>query len=113
MPSERSPHSIRFPSHVSANSRNAFVRSSTTTWRRFAFTGSITHFAGSGVNPGGNAGPVGSSRRTTPLAWEIRVVVRRKTGVSYFSESSNASRVNSFASKESDGSSMGIFAATA
>jgi hypothetical protein len=113
IPSDRSPHSIRFPSKVSANSRSSRVRSSTTTWRRLAFTGSITHLAGSRLNSGGVGGPEGSPRRTTPLAWAIRVVVLKKNGVSKRSESSNASRVYSFVSAESDGSSIGILAARA
>ena len=64
MPSDRSPHSIRFPAKVSANSRSARIRSSTTTWRLRALAGSITHFAGSSTNPSGACGGSISPNRT-------------------------------------------------
>jgi len=80
MPSERSPHSMRFPSNVSANSRSARIRSSTTAWRWRALTGSITHFPGSSTNPRGICDGSTAPNPTTPVACETRVVVRRKTG---------------------------------
>src|SRR3990172_7407473 len=93
--------------------RKRRIRSSTRTWRALAFWGSMTHLDVSRTKPGGNATPATSPSRTVPLAWEMRVVVRRKTGVSNSSDSAKAILVNSFASSESEGSSMGILAATA
>ena len=113
IPSDRSPHSMRFPSNVSANSRSARIRSSTNTWRLRALVGSITHLAGSSTKPSGTAGGSTSPRTTAEVAWETRVVVRRKTGTSNRSESEKASLVYALASAESEGSSIGILAATA
>ena len=53
---------------------------------------------------------VSGPRRTSPLACEILVTVRRNTGSSSDSDSSNASLVMSFASCWSMGSRQGISA---
>jgi len=50
-----------------------------------------------------------SPRATTDLEWEIRVVVRKSTGVSNCSEISNAALRKSLASWESEGSTSGTF----
>ncbi len=63
-----------------------------------------------------NAGALavtGGRRTTIDLPWQTRVVIRRKTGSCHCSDSSNAARRRSYASCESDGSSIGSPAATA
>ncbi len=86
------------------------MRFSTTTRLLRAFIGTMTYFSALKRMAVRSSTSRGSSRFTTDLEWETRVVERRKTGVSNFSLISKASLMNSFASWLSAGSSMGILA---
>ena len=94
------------------SSESFCMRSSTTTCLTRALAGIMTYlailrsYARLGVS-------CRSSNSTRLCECATRVVMRRMTGVSYFSDSSNASLVNSFASALSDGSKTGTCALTA
>ncbi len=107
------PGSMTFSGKVSANSLSLASLSSSAALLFLAFTGSMTNLSGSLTMPGSTFRSMSSPGVTTPFTWDTRVVVRINTGVSKASLISKARLVNSFASKESAGSSMGIFAAKA
>ena len=79
--------SARFRPVVSANCASAFMRSSTTTWRRTALAGAAMYFG-----PFFSYSFSGSSCRGSSSVrlweWATRVQVRRSTGVSNCSDSS-------------------------
>ena len=112
MPMEVSPISTRLNSQCSANAVSFLVRSSTIGCLRMAFPGIITYFAmffsyffGSGIT----RSPVS----TILWEWDTRVHIFTIKGVSNSSESSKALFTKWYASAESDGSSIGTFAAMA
>ncbi|EXI73800.1 MAG: hypothetical protein AW07_02487 [Candidatus Accumulibacter sp. SK-11] len=109
-PTRRSlPGSAKFSGETSDSARSRRSRSNISGSRRPAALGTITQRPTSLVKPAA-LWALRSPVRTTPLTWQMRVVMRRITGTSKRSESSKAASVMSCASCESAGSSTGTCA---
>ncbi|MPM94064.1 hypothetical protein SDC9_141207 [bioreactor metagenome] len=111
MPKERSPHSIRLMSTVSAYSAMFWIRSSSLRCISLAYM-AVQLYLGKFL---GNRSSLRwfssrSHNSTTLLQWDTRMTLRNRTGVSNFTESRKASFIKSLASWLSAGSRVGIFA---
>ena len=90
MPTLPVPRSTRLSGVVSLYSLSAAMRSVSICLRRFAFAGAMTYFVTSFLY-GRTSRSILSPVSTSVLLWQMRVVTRKSTGVSNFSEISKAS----------------------